>query len=122
MEAKEKKFRLPKEFAEKWLAALRSGEYKQGKSLLCQTAHGATTYCCLGVAGAVCGYKDDMLYGKITILGDELPSVPQDLSSAPELRNLLIGFNDRDGKSFEEIADWIEQNVELYPQITPTNK
>lgn len=38
--------KMPKEIGEKWLAALRSGEYTQGSSLL-KTAEG--NYCCLGV-------------------------------------------------------------------------
>lgn len=35
----------------KWTAALRSGEFKQGKQVLCSFSHaeGTQNYCCLGV-------------------------------------------------------------------------
>jgi hypothetical protein len=38
------------ENAKKWVAALRSGKYKQCKSVLKNTYKGEDSYCCLGVA------------------------------------------------------------------------
>lgn len=38
------------EFIEKWLEALESGEYKQGKNYLRLSLNGEPEYCCLGVA------------------------------------------------------------------------
>ena len=38
---------MKKKIAKKWVAALRSGEYKQGKDVLADTCR--TQHCCLGV-------------------------------------------------------------------------
>jgi hypothetical protein len=48
MNKTKKAFEMPKEFLEKWLKALRSGEYKQGEDLLYNPKE--QSYCCLGVA------------------------------------------------------------------------
>lgn len=56
-----KQFRLPKEFAEKWLTALRSGEYQQGEETLIQIDGNECSYCCLGVAGRIAGFEKDVL-------------------------------------------------------------
>lgn len=46
-----KKFKLPKEFAQKWVEALRSGKYRQGKYMLSERNNsGVCDNCCLGVA------------------------------------------------------------------------
>jgi len=37
------------EIKEKWLAALRSGDYKQGRGALKRILNGEVVYCCLGV-------------------------------------------------------------------------
>ncbi len=45
------KTKLPPDIKAKWLAALRSGTYKQGIGLLCANDH----YCCLGVLSKLQG-------------------------------------------------------------------
>lgn len=55
--------KLPKAFKNKWIKALRSGDYKQGEDLLKAQQYtedgikikGEYKYCCLGVAGDICG-------------------------------------------------------------------
>lgn len=62
---KKKQFKLPKEFALKWLEALRSGKYRQGESYLSfpDTEDDAINYyCCLGVAALICDVSQDKLY------------------------------------------------------------
>ena len=49
----EKTIRMPKRLLAKWLAALRSGEYRQHSGCLCN--HSQTAFCCLGVLVAVGG-------------------------------------------------------------------
>lgn len=114
-----------------WVEALRSGEYKQGKSFLRQD----NAYCCLGVA---CD-----LYQKATGKGEWRPGVTSGTQTFSLLdshsdaflprvvavwleissntivddgthRRSLIGFNDS-GSSFEEIANIIETN---YPRMS----
>lgn len=48
---KEKKFKLPRKFAEKWLKNLRSGKFQQGVEYLeFRTDEQGDFHCCLGVA------------------------------------------------------------------------
>jgi hypothetical protein len=104
--------KLPIEFKEKWVKALRSGRYKQGKD----TLYSRGKYCCLGVACRVGGLPA----GKIKSCYIELPSeqaaVPEILHcvSGPirsvDTWRILAQMNDG-GKSFAEIADYIEQNL-----------
>lgn len=136
----EKIFRLPKAFAVKWIAELRSGKHQQGRCFLIDK-YGRM--CCLAVAGLVAGLKKK----DITIesqwwnrAGSDLGADEQRLMPAPDaIPGELIGceglpkqlskLNDGEGKatnftvhepmSFEQIADWIEQNVELYETPAP---
>ncbi len=123
------KYQLPKEFAEKWIEALRSGEYKQGRDKLA-TINDANEicYCCLGVACKLQNIKDTELeqYGEIAELtkidadedfNNEYTDlldigIPYNLIGT-QLPNELITLNDNEKKSFVEIADWIIENVEL---------
>lgn len=55
----EKPFRLPKDFAEKWVSELRSGKYNQAKGKLVKIDEsGKNGYCCLGVAANMCGLSN----------------------------------------------------------------
>ena len=112
--------KLPKEFKEKWLSALRSGEYTQAREAL-WVGNG---YCCLGVACKVAGYKDKEIEGYGSIYGDIQEGIPDILIGEIESSSIiqtLIRMNDgkydprtqeyEGYKSFKEIADWIEENL-----------
>jgi hypothetical protein len=117
-----KQYQLPKEFAEKWVAALRSGEFPQGKGKLLENG----TYCCLGVGGKICGATDEMLAdaggflfrnrsGRKYFSEEVDAAIPDGLREGQGfnlLTDRLYKMNDN-GASFPEIADWIEQNVEF---------
>lgn len=117
-----KKYTLPKEFGKKWINALRSGEYKQGKDNL----YNGCEYCCLGVAGKLCGVpdlemKDNGELRDVSIYSEQqgdyysvtdIFDVPVEIVDT-DLVKELINLNDAENKSFPEIADWIEKNVEL---------
>jgi hypothetical protein len=108
--------KLDPEFKAKWCAALRSGEYKQGKHVLRNPED--NSYCCLGVAYKVAkgvNPPDHTLGGYI--VGDiDTDGVPDMLigtgadAGIHTPRYVLVKMND-DGKSFLEIADYIEQNL-----------
>lgn len=109
----EKKFKLPKEFGEKWLTALRSGEYEQGTGRLYRQSN--QTFCCLGVAGAVCNISIPVLEKHLYFTNAEaFKVIPEELASDNDISDICMGMNDLDRKSFLEIADWIEENVEFY--------
>lgn len=119
------KYKLPKEFTTMWLAELRANKYAQYDGGLTDCNGG---YCCLGVAGLVCGYTDEQMENS-GVLSDKFELVPNELigtaNTSDDFNQLvsdLTSLNDGreeevnpDGKkySFPEIADWIEQNVEM---------
>lgn len=105
------KYKLPKEITEKWVTALRSGEYGQTTRLLTDFND---NYCCLGVLCKTLNVSDEdigynnkscIAFGQGSIVG-----IPKGLDEG--LHKILTEMNDS-GKSFSEIADWIEENVEL---------
>ena len=98
----------------KWVAALRSGVFKQGRGMLWRAdGDDKRRYCCLGVlrnitkgdspataqyprASAACYLSD--------VDGQEESVLPGHTES------VLAGMND-EGKSFAQIADFIEANL-----------
>lgn len=95
-----KQFKLPKEFAEKWVAALRSGEYKQSY----EDYENDGCYCTAGVGYEVNGYQPK---------GDKLLNFPDKDPLTGKLFHEIVTMNDEQKLPFAEIADWIEENVEF---------
>ncbi len=126
-----KKHRLPKKFAEKWLKALRSGEYEQANGQLYDDEYLGGSYCCLGVACEVVGHGKVLkekfgekglpiqakIIGKESCVFTKLPGLLREdfapLREEDSFVESVAEMNDN-GQSFKEIADWIEDNVELY--------
>lgn len=122
-------FRLPREFAEKWVAALRSGKYKQGLSSLANLIPTDVrafdhSFCCIGVGCLVTGADVELLVNRTDITAyrtdriGAFKNMPIELQYngeiADDLVHRCVQMNDSDGRSFEEIADWIEISVEFY--------
>ena len=95
----------------KWIEALRSGEYKQGKNnLYCDNA-----YCCLGVAGKLVNinlsedeynyFSIQKVYGLFNHSGQYGIKKEWDWYQQPALSS-----DNDNGVSFNEIADLIESN------------
>ena len=117
---------MDKHWKDRWVTALRSGDYVQTEGTLCRVEDGpdgVDTYCCLGVLcelvpnttkdkldddgdGVVFSYT----YNKTTGIG----RLPKDISGIANLsvgiETLLVQMND-DGASFKEIANHIENNL-----------
>jgi hypothetical protein len=115
--------KMKKDVADKWVAALRSGQYQQGRNMLRTRDN---KYCCLGVLCDISGlgkwvdtpyiaepgYRvsnwcvEDLLsppvqeYAGIATAGGVLPN-----------KHTLSDMND-DGATFEQLADLIEQHWE----------
>jgi hypothetical protein len=93
------------ELKKKWVEALRSGEYTQTQGHL-KSSEG---FCCLGVLCEVNSIK----YIETDVFGDGPNSGAyiyiRDIVGS-DASDTCINLND-DGKSFEEIADWIEANL-----------
>lgn len=103
----------------KWLEALRSGEYEQGRGALQKGG----MFCCLGVLCEV-AVKEDIIpppsidvFDTATYDGSYRVTIPGAVSDwAFELRrgdevSNLMQMNDSGKNSFSDIADYIEENM-----------
>lgn len=101
------------EWKDKWLKALRSGEYQQGTGLLCCVINGQEYYCCLGVLAHIAGEPQ----GRLTVngyiwqkLADKV-GLPANAEEEARVQGCLITMNDTRRVPFAEIANWIEENL-----------
>lgn len=105
---------MNEELKTKWLEALRSGRYEQGRGCLRDLED---KYCCLGVLcdvidptkwNLVHSRIDATRYSYYGMIG--LP--PEDFMQL-DLgdQDQLVLMNDRQCKTFTEIADWIETHL-----------
>lgn len=100
-------------YKEKWLEALRSGNYEQGKGFL----KNWDKYCCLGVLCSI--HPDTVADGSGFVIKGErgyhdtyLPdTIAENLGLDENTLDNLVDMNDEEGKTFSEIADWIEVNL-----------
>lgn len=127
----------PESIKSKWIKALRSGVYKQGTYYLRNGEPNAYTLCCLGVCQDIQkpGGFDDFLetqsnfngeyYQDILGVSNNVLEVPHYVDQNTE--SILACLNDgsqvfdpvtntslnsqRHKHSFDEIADWIEENL-----------
>lgn len=112
------------EYKQKWIDALRSGKYKQGRAALRNIQE--DTYCCLGVLCEIAGAKwtpvishlEGSRYARATLDGYCSSTATPGLKILEaanlsfEDQDTLIQLNDGpQGKSFEEIAQYIEENL-----------
>lgn len=114
-----KKYKLPKEFAQKWVEALRSKKYKQGHSYLYSNGN----YCCLGVAGSICKVEKlkmrNMEFLADVVIEEDVPTALLGYRVDSRLITELTDMNDStriDGShmfQFPVIANWIESNIEF---------
>lgn len=105
-----------------WIAALRSGKYKQGNGKLCSVDfYGNKSYCCLGVANDVLELgvlqSSAYLYRAYTELGlrdYDGSFIKENVrnSNLDGFADSLAALNDSFNYTFEQIADYIEQNPE----------
>lgn len=119
--------RTPKQVYTKWLAALRSGKYKQmQEKLRGQTDSGAVGFCCLGVlcdlavkdgGGTGEGWFGDYVsfenkHGE-TELHSGIPpeSMTNYLGITEEETQDLMEMNDSESRSFKYIARHIERSI-----------
>lgn len=122
--------KLPAEIKAQWLAWLRDPANKQTSQTLVETPYQQPPhYCCLGGLGKVCGASDvdmkniamftrlrDILASRGTWTKDQHRDVSAVLiqryeGSPSSVQATLTGMNDHGGKTFPEIATWIEENL-----------
>jgi hypothetical protein len=86
---------------QRWLEALRSGEYKKARGRLHNTRNG--THCCLGVLDIVAELGSDGV-GQLT--GTDLRHVGMNYDE----QDTLAILNDRSG-GWDKVCDYIERNL-----------
>jgi hypothetical protein len=91
----------------KWLKALRGGRYKQTYGQL----KDGSGYCCLGVLCKVSGLKIDASGGSVLVEGRDAGYRPIGQIVGEGAYTQLYRMNDCEGKSFAQIADYIEANL-----------
>lgn len=119
---------MNKEWKDKWVAALRSGEYKQGIEALRYTSHApgnlfedVKAYCCLGVLCDLVAkeypdqfyWEDDIFHfkkdGRVYEESYVLPGAVIDIVGEPSIfPQTLMSYNDNARYSFNKIADLLE--------------
>lgn len=115
---------MNQEYKTKWINALRSGEYKQGKGALRNTHD---KFCCLGVLYDIATKTEPEKYSWISRENDNHKLIPNidpdggiclppifaeeiDITIGGYINGIsLWNMNDNEGKSFTEIADIIER-------------
>jgi hypothetical protein len=108
--------------AKKWVKALRSGKYKQGRLHLTQIVKGEERHCCLGVACVLYAKEHPDFSVRVDhnkVMYDShsysLPSEVREWLGLKEVdgtylrgRGSLIGLNDASKRNYNYIADRIE--------------
>lgn len=98
-------FKMDPELKAKWVEALRSGNYKQVRR---QLALGGG-FCCLGVLNEIGGFGIPAYAGRLLDLKAN-PGCPF-IAIPGSIQGVLTLKNDQAKWSFEQIADWIEENL-----------
>lgn len=105
------------EIKAKWVKALRSGKYKQGRSAL---RSATDEFCCLGVLCNVVAPNEwneaalngiAFTHGKHRAGSVPMPEYTSPIGIEHDQVSKLWKLNDFDGRNFREIADYIEQNL-----------
>jgi len=99
-------------YMQKWIKALRSGKYKQGKHRLRTAKTGG--YCCLGVACSVLaketGNKTNSFSNHKTLnYSGYLNARGEKLLRIKGVQATLSHMNDSQNYTFEQIADFLEK-------------
>lgn len=114
---------MKKETKDKWIAALRSGEYQQADRKL----KNGSGFCCLGVLACVTGLEispdggsivengETVDYGPLTRLFNDHTVFTDPKHSDIDRHNMEVFYimNDVYKYDFKKIADWIEENVRV---------
>lgn len=112
---------------QKWVAALRSGHYLQGRGFLCKS-NGRVRWCPLGVLCDIAGdgwwiqsevsgawlYTEDEnaeMYGSFCFMAPGSIASEVELDHNTMLHIARMNDNSSERWSFRKIADWIEANL-----------
>lgn len=111
---------MKQELKDKWVAALRSGEYKQSTSMgqlrTPKDSDKGVLHCCLGVLAEVAGLK--ISFSGMNIVSCDkargytpLQELINEDAKEPMTTTDFYNLNDTEELSFDEIADIIEERL-----------
>lgn len=96
--------KMDPEIKAKWVAALRSGEYKQTRGMLKKEGPDGPSFCCLGVLADVIGEGEvPPGYAELNYRGGQAPPT--------WAQSDLVRLNDGRRWTFNQIADYIEERL-----------
>lgn len=104
-------YKLPKEFAQKGVEALRTTKETQGGGGYFNRQK--NSYCAIGIMLKANGFFTDAENYKKFLNYEDVNTPFVDNGGYIRLWSIIVNLNDNDKKSFKEIADWIEENVEF---------
>lgn len=104
------------EARDKWVAALRSGEYRQGTGNLCRREGDELCMCALGVLIDCTQQPEWRAHGTFLLpykngLNQETRLIYESLGLDTLQVRYSITMNDKHKMSFGEIADYVEENL-----------
>jgi len=111
---------MKKAIRDAWVQSLRSGLYPQIQGQLCRKENGGLGFCVLGVLADVAdptawGAPPEHEGGTRYFAGAHSGALPSylmlEVGLPEEAERTLVALNDKEGKTFPEIAAWIEQNI-----------
>ena len=104
--------KMDSEIKQNWIDALRSGDYRQGFEHLCLEGR----YCCLGVLASVLPDEEVIFehgaVGYVDGREDKLSlRLLAKVGMTSNTQNVLMEMNDDRRMDFEDISNWIEDNL-----------
>lgn len=106
---------LNKYVKKKWIDALRSGKYTKTTHEMRVQRNGKSCFCALGVLCDVIDSKRWEVHSGYYRWGNSWAIIPGRTRNAIHITEKeclsILNLNDSKRKSFNEIADWIEENL-----------
>lgn len=97
---------MERELRDRWVAALRSGEYRQIRGKACSQS--GKSHCCLDVLRVLIGLPQDITEEGLW----REPVTATMLALVPcKVQYQLADLNDSQKRNFNQIAGWIEENI-----------
>lgn len=109
---------MNEDIKQKWVKALRSGKYTQGKGRLkALSTDGTINHCCLGVLVEEIHPEYFQVFGDNQYIGEDysMTSLSDEIVNEAQMcddeQGRLINMNDQLGKTFKQIANYIDKNL-----------
>ena len=99
------------EIKQRWVEALRSGKYEQGRGVLREFRDGKFHYCCLGVLCDLVAPDDWDREWHRNSIGFPAQEITDEVGLSKHQAGILADMNDRHQYTFSQIADYIEENL-----------